>query len=90
VSYREDSYQIRYSASTETLIRVAVPFAPGWTANVDGAPIAVLPVDYALCGVVVPAGQHELRLQFRPGTFRAGAVLSIVGAIAVVLLLLYA
>jgi hypothetical protein len=88
--YREDFYKIRYSASTETLIRVAVPFAPGWHAAVDGAPVAVLPVDYALCGVVVPAGQHELRLQFRPSTFRAGALLSIVGAITLVLLILYA
>jgi hypothetical protein len=87
--YREDSYRIRYSASTETLIRVAVPFAPGWTASVDGAPAAVLPVDYALSGVMVPAGQHELRLQFRPNTFRVGATLSIVGALAVVFLLLY-
>ena len=39
--YREDYYQIRYSAPAETLIRIAVPYAPGWTANVDGAPAAV-------------------------------------------------
>jgi hypothetical protein len=89
VSYREDSYQIRYSARSDTLIRIAVPFAPGWTAGVDGAPAAVLPVDYALCGVVVPAGQHELRLQFRPSTFRIGIALSILGAIGAVFLLIF-
>lgn len=89
VSYREDSYRIRYSAQADTLIRIAVPYAPGWTAKVDGTDVAVVPADYALCGVVVPAGAHELTLQFRPNTFWTGAALSIAGVIGVVLLLLY-
>jgi hypothetical protein len=84
--YREDFYQIRYSAAAEMLIRIAVPYAPGWTASVDGTPHAVLPVDYALSGVVVPAGQHQLTLQFRPKYFPAGAALSMATAIAMVLL----
>ena len=84
--YREDFYQIRYSTAAETLIRIAVPYAPGWHASVDGAPVAVLPVDYALSGVVVPAGQHRLTLQFRPDYFLVGAVLSIAAALGMVLL----
>ncbi len=84
--YREDLYQIRYSAPAETLIRIAVPYAPGWTANVDGTPATVRAVDYALSGVVVPAGQHQLTLQFRPKYFLLGAVLSMMGAVGMVLL----
>jgi len=84
--YREDSYQIKYSAAAETLIRIAVPFAPGWHASVDGTPSAVVPVDYALSGVMVPAGQHQLTLQFRPNTFLIGALLSIAAMIGVVIL----
>jgi hypothetical protein len=83
--YREDFYQIRYSAPAETLIRIAVPFAPGWHAAVDGMPVAVLPVDYALSGVVVPVGQHQLTLQFRPQYFLMGAALSIAAIIGIVL-----
>jgi hypothetical protein len=84
--YREDFYQIRYSAPTETLIRIAVPFASGWIAAVDGIPATVLPVDYALTGVVVPAGQHLLAFQFRSSTFPFGAALSIAAAIGMVVL----
>ncbi|MBZ5675235.1 MAG: YfhO family protein [Acidobacteriia bacterium] len=86
--YREDFYQIRYSAPAEMLIRIAVPYAPGWTASVDGAPTAVLPVDYALSGVMVPAGQHQLMLQFRPEHFLLGAGLSIAAAIGIGVLFL--
>jgi hypothetical protein len=84
--YREDFYQIRYSASAEMLIRIAIPFAPGWHAAVDGNPASVLPVDYALSGVVVPAGQHQLTLQFRPQYFRMGAALCIAAIIGMVVL----
>jgi len=84
--YREDFYQIRYAAPAETLIRIAVPFAPGWHAAVDGMPASVLPVDYALSGVVVPAGQHQLTMQFRPQYFLLSAALSIAAIIGMVVL----
>jgi hypothetical protein len=84
--YREDFYQIRYSTPADTLIRVALPFAPGWHAAVDGRPATVLPVDYALSGVMVPAGQHQLTLQFRPQHFLMGAALSIAAIIGLVVL----
>jgi len=84
--YREDFYQIRYSAPSETLIRIAVPYVPGWTAAVDGSPAAVLPIDYAFSGVMVPAGQHQLTLQFRPQHFLLGAALSIAAAIGIVVM----
>jgi hypothetical protein len=81
--YREDFYGIRYSSSKETLIRVAVPFSLGWRAAVDGQPVTVMPTDYALSGVLVPAGQHELTLLFRPRFFLLGAALSIAAVVGI-------
>ncbi|MGH9594429.1 MAG: YfhO family protein [Bryobacteraceae bacterium] len=87
LDYRDNSYRIRYSASSESLLRVAVPYAPGWGARVDQKPVEVLTTDYAFCGVIVPAGQHDLLLNFRPRMFRLGAALSLLGALAVSLML---
>jgi len=84
--YGEGFYQVRYSAAADTLVRIAIPFAPGWRATVDGMPVAILPVDYALSGVMVPAGQHQLTLWFRPNNFLAGAALSVAAIIGIVLL----
>ncbi|HEY2843288.1 MAG TPA: YfhO family protein, partial [Bryobacteraceae bacterium] len=88
LDYREDSYKIRYTASAETLVRISVPYAPGLKARVDGMPSALLPVDYALSGVLVPAGQHELTLEFRPDYLRAGAALSVISMLGLLFLLL--
>jgi hypothetical protein len=87
LDYRNDSYRIRYSASSESLLRIAVPYTPGWSATVDRSPVRILATDYAFCGVIVPAGQHELLLEFRPLTFRLGAALSLLGTLAVILTL---
>ncbi len=83
VNYQEDLYRIRYSAPAPCLLRIAVPFYPGWRAFLDGHDAEVVPVDYALSGVIVPAGDHELTFGYRSTWFRLGAVLSALTAVAV-------
>jgi hypothetical protein len=89
-AYTGDSYNIRYTASSDSLIRIAVPYYPGWSADVDGAEATLVPVDEALMGVFVPSGSHELTLQFQPHWFRMGVALSAAGIIAVVIGLILA
>lgn len=84
-AYTGDSYRIRYSASSDSLLRIAVPYYPGWNANVDGAALAIVPVDEALIGVFVPPGAHELTLRFQPRRFSLGATLTVAAAIALVI-----
>ena len=86
--YRENWYKIRYSAAADTIVRVAVPNSPGWMAHVDGTETPILPADYAFSAVMVPAGQHDLTLEFRPLYLPAGGALSAVTALALIFLLL--
>jgi len=53
------------------------PFYPGWTATLDGRPAAVLRADYAFQAVVVPAGRHALRLEYRNRLLPVGAAVSL-------------
>lgn len=82
VNYRDDFYRVRYSAPAECLLRIAIPFFPGWAAAIDGRAVDVVPVDYALSGVLVPAGEHEVTLQYRSRWFRLGAMISLIAAAA--------
>jgi hypothetical protein len=84
LTYGGDRYRIRYSAARPTLLRIAVPFFPGWTAAVEGRPAPVVAADHALSGVVVPAGTHELDFFYRSNWFTTGAAVS---AIALLTLL---
>jgi hypothetical protein len=81
--YESGLYRVRYQAQRPTLLRVAVPYFPGWRAEVEGQPARVLAADLALIGVVVPAGDHELALRYRSTWFPAGACISLLGWIAV-------
>ena len=49
---------------------------PGWTAAVDGRQAGLLRADGALRGLVVPAGQHAVSLDFHPTVLLWGAALS--------------
>jgi uncharacterized membrane protein YfhO len=82
MNYQDDFYRLRYAAPADCLLRIAVPFFPGWAAAIDGLAVEVLPVDYALSGVLVPAGEHEVTLQYRSRWFRLGAIASLVTAAA--------
>jgi hypothetical protein len=62
-------------------------FYPGWVAAVDGQPAPIFRADYLGRAVFVPGGQHTIRFEYRPWSFRAGlglaaGVLVVLGIVA--------
>ena len=76
--YTESEYRIDYQAAKSALLRIAVAYFPGWRALADGRALAVLPVDLALSGVVLPAGSHQLVFRYESTWFRIGASISLI------------
>ncbi len=62
-------------------------FYPGWRARIGTREAPVRRVDFALQGVVVPAGRHTVRFTFEPVSLRVGAGVSL-AALALVAVLL--
>ena len=56
---------------------------PGWKATVDGRTAPIERVDYLLRGVVVPPGAHRVEFTYEPTSFRAGWIISLLAALAV-------
>ena len=78
LNYEGGLYRVRCDAAHPTLLRLAVPYFPGWRAEIDGREQSAIPVDLALTGVLVPAGSHEVVLRYRSTWFLAGALISAV------------
>jgi hypothetical protein len=63
-------------------------FYPGWLASVDGAPAPIARVDYLLQGIDVGPGAHSVRVSFAPRSLFAGAAITALAAIAILVLAL--
>lgn len=87
--FTESHYSATVQAQGETLVRVAVPWFPGWRATIDGHPVPVEPVDHALIGIRIPGGYHRLVLEYRQNYLALGAAISL-GALLALLGLLIA
>jgi hypothetical protein len=81
----EPDNRFQYRTSEPALLKISIPYFPGWTASIAGRQYEILRVDHALMGVVVPAGQNELVLHYHSNRF---AVAAAVSAITLVLLVL--
>jgi hypothetical protein len=51
---------------------------PGWSASVDGRPVAIGSVEGVFRNVAVPAGSHTVRFTFEPAALRVGLFLMLV------------
>jgi hypothetical protein len=74
-TYREttpESVLIDVRATASSVVVVRTVYDDGWRATVDGEPAEVIPTDGLLQGVVVPAGDHELRLTYRDPAVTSG------------------
>jgi hypothetical protein len=88
IAAAEEQYELRTDCPADCILRIAIPYFPGWRAEVDGAATQVFALDRALMGIRLPAGFHALRFYFRQEYFRLGAALSISLALAALYFLL--
>jgi hypothetical protein len=77
-------------APRPALLLLADLWAPGWRATVNGEPVPLLRADLILRAVALPAGEHEVRFEYRDPALRRGMLLAVVGILATLILLLVA
>jgi hypothetical protein len=79
VSDELDRVTFRVHAAADGFLVMSDTFYPGWQAYVDGKSLPVVRANFALRGICLPAGDHEVVFSFEPVTLRIGIILSVIG-----------
>lgn len=75
-SLSDNSMEVRTSSKIANFLVTSDVYYPGWRARIDGKEAPLYRANYALRGVLVPAGQHRVVFEYRPWAFRLGALIS--------------
>jgi hypothetical protein len=85
VRYGLNQVELAVSTPVSAALVLSDVYYPGWRAEVDGVPAEVLRADYVFRAVLLPPGEHAVRMVFAPWTWRVGLAVSLVtwGALGV-------
>lgn len=90
-AYRPDRLTYQSNAAQEELaVFSEIWYGPnkGWHAYIDGEPVEHIRVNYALRGLKIPAGEHEIVFEFVPRKFFIGKTVATVSSLLLLLALL--
>ncbi|MDE6399047.1 MAG: YfhO family protein [Clostridiales bacterium] len=71
------------------MMRIPLCYGVGWSASVDGSPVAVRLADAGLMAIEVPAGVHEVRFTYRTPWLNAGLLVSAIAAAGLAMLIVW-
>ncbi len=78
VEYRPDYLKYKSSNANDGFAVFSEMYYPsGWDAFIDGKPEPHFKVDYALRGMKVPAGTHEIEFKFEPQVIEQGSQIAL-------------
>ena len=85
-TFSDEQLEVTYYDSTsisghievkeDGLMFMSVPYAEGWSAEVDGSPAEVVSIQDALMGIKLEKGSHDILLKYTPAGFKEGVLIS--------------
>lgn len=87
--YEDRVVEIETTAEAPALLVLTDTFYPGWRATVDGERSTIYRADYWFRGVLLPAGQHRVRFEYDPLSFRIGVAITLATVLAMMCLLAF-
>ncbi|TAF54634.1 MAG: hypothetical protein EAZ62_03305 [Sphingobacteriia bacterium] len=76
------------AAAPQFAVFSEVYYDAGWTATIDGKEAKILPVNYVLRGLDLPAGNHRIVFRFEPRSYQLGNKAAMASSALIWLLLL--
>lgn len=87
--YEPDRLEFEVNATSESFVVFSDIYYPeGWNATIDDKPSNIYQTNYILRGLVIPAGKHTIKFEFKPDAIYVANNIAIVGGVLVILMLL--
>ena len=80
-TYNSKGFHATISTDHENLVFFSVPWEEGWSAEVNGEPVAIEKADIGFMAVPVAAGDSEITFTYHTPGLKAGALLSLGGLV---------
>jgi hypothetical protein len=88
ISYQPNELVYKSSAREEKLAVFSEVYYPaGWKSYIDGKESNYFRTDYILRGMIIPAGEHEIKFSFKPSSYFIGNKISLASSLLLTLLL---
>ena len=66
------------SSANGTVVFSEIYYPYGWNAYIDGKPADIFRANYLLRAMNIPAGNHDIRMEFRPDSVRKGNTVAVI------------
>lgn len=85
--YEPDLVELSVDLVSDGILVLSDLHYPGWIVTVDGKPAEMLRANYLMRAVALKAGDHVVRFEFKPRSFRIGLALTLIGFAAIIMML---
>jgi uncharacterized membrane protein YfhO len=83
IKYEAQKVVVKTKSDKEKFLVLGDIYYPGWKASIDGKKTRILPTDFILRGIFVPAGDHTVEFSYEPKSFYLGLATSILGMVII-------
>ncbi len=82
IEYKPNQLTYRFNANEDKLVVFSeVWTSKGWKMFVDGQEHPLLRANYLLRSALIPAGQHEIMMEYKPSAYRIGNTVALVSSL---------
>lgn len=82
--YQPNKVIVKTRSDVPKLLFLSDNYYPGWKARVDGEETKIFRANYSFRAVPLVAGEHEVEFYFDSRVFKAGALFSLLGVVALI------
>lgn len=88
IAYKDNHFEAVFDHKKEQMLCITIPYSDGWSAKVDGKNAKIYKANGMFMSVLMKSGKHKIELNYVTPGLKLGAVISVAGWLALLILAL--